>query len=330
MPDRMPTLTEPSTLDAAYGLLRDSCGLVELEGNTSFSMLGIDRKGWLQGQATNDMRSLGLGRRLSFCLCKPTGQLEALSTVWETSNALHLTCNSDGFTSFEDRVKRFVILEDVRLEPFDGKVFSVQGPRATSELGAMMDLPALDAGYTTLKGKEVLCLRSDRTGVGGWDIWLPKNTRAPEKALRDAFPLVTLEAVAVAQLEAGIPRWNADIDSKTLPPELGEAFNGTHVSYSKGCYAGQEVLMRIHSRGHTNRTWMGLFVDDPVQVGDRILCRGNEAGAITSSAISPELGPIAAGYVRNQFAFNGEDVEVLVNGKRVGGELRSMPLLRLG
>ena len=94
--------------------------------------------------------------------------------------------------------------------------------------------------------------------------------------------------------------------SRTLPPEMGPAFEAAHVSYTKGCYTGQEVLMRIHSRGHTNKTWVGFVLDKAVTAGARI----GELGEVTSACISPRLGPIALGTVRNEQSTPGTSVQV--------------------
>ena len=127
------------------------------------------------------------------------------------------------------------------------------------------------------------------------------------------------------RLEFGNPRWGQDYDERTLPPELGEAFAARHVSYAKGCYVGQEVMMRIHARGHTNRTWVGLLASGSVTAGSAIRSASREkAGKVTSVARSPEFGVLGAGFVHRDDALDG--TEVWIDGFRA--DVRPFPLRR--
>ena len=125
---------------------------------------------------------------------------------------------------------------------------------------------------------------SDRTGEGGWDVWASKSSL---DAWREGFEILDPE---LSRILAGIPKWGAAVGPRTLPPELGPAFEASHVSYSKGCYTGQEVLMRIHSRGHTNRTWVGLVSDAPLCVGASVLYEDREVGRVSSASTRPTEG----------------------------------------
>jgi folate-binding protein YgfZ len=126
-----------------------------------------------------------------------------------------------------------------------------------------------------------------------------------------------------ARIERGVPKRGVDYTNKTLPAELGHMFELEHVSYSKGCYVGQEVLMRIHSRGHTNKTWVGLLLDEAVQPGSAVSSEARkDAGVVTSAAISPQLGPIAGAMLRNEASREGAKVKV---GNAMG-RVRHFPL----
>ena len=145
-----------------------------------------------------------------------------------------------------------------------------------------------------------------------------KSAQRPDSISDDAFE--------IARIEAGIPKRNVDYTSKTLPPELGRQFELDHVSYNKGCYTGQEVLMRIHSRGHTNRTWMGVILEGQVEVGATISHESREdAGVITSTALSPEFGYIATAMLRREVA--KPDTKISVKG--VAGRCMLLPIRAL-
>jgi folate-binding Fe-S cluster repair protein YgfZ len=102
------------------------------------------------------------------------------------------------------------------------------------------------------------------------------------------------------------------------------------VSYKKGCYTGQEVLMRIHSRGHTNRTWMALTSDTEMPVGARVRHRNrDDAGVVTSAGDSPDYGPIAGAMLRAEAAIPNENVEVETSEGWVPARVHLMPILRM-
>lgn len=325
-------VTQISAEERDYDLLRESCGLLDSLPISILSLSGEDRKGWLQGQATNDTRRFDLGASGAFCLCEPTGQILSVVDLWSVRDKFLLTIPTETTSAVRGRIEQMVITEDVTVEDLtsEWKLLSFQGPRATATLAAMMPLPSLDAGPSRLGDTEIFCLRSDRTGMGGWDLWVPSTEKKAIKKLSAVAPKVSWNAYNTARLEAGIPAFGADITTKTLPPEMGPAFVARHVSYKKGCYTGQEVLMRIYSRGHTNKTWMGLLCEEPVLAGQSVLSSGQrEVGTVTSSTISPDYGPIAAAMLRNEAARPGEIVNVLTPNGPVEAEVRPMPLLRL-
>jgi len=315
-----------------YDLLRDDCGLIETNDIVGVILSGDDRKGWLQGQVTNDVRRLESGNSAAFCLCSATGQAQAVVTAWALPSHILMTTSPECLPVVLNRVEQMVILEDVSGETASARwrLFSVQGPSATRRLSEIVELPNLDAHEATLDGETVWCLRSDRTGLGGWDIWIPAHCEGLHARMRDTFEPIDGEAVDIARLEAGIPKFGADIDTRTLPPEMGAAFENRHISYKKGCYMGQEVLMRIHSRGHTNRVWVGLVAEGELEAGAAVFHpRRADAGKVTSAVVSPDYGPIAGAMLRSEIAEPGDTVRVTTSKGVVEAVIRRMPLLRL-
>ncbi len=280
-------------------------------------LTGEDRLDWLQGQVTNDLRGLLPGDTKSFCLCEATGQIVAICNVWVLRDRLIITTDKAAMTSVLRRAETMVILEDVAARDLTGdyRLKCVRGPESRSILSDLFELPTAEAAVAD----GVLCFHM--TGaLAGWDLWYPNNYSV---GLPSFAPTAQPEDYEVARLEAGIPKYGVDYTPKTLPPELGTAFEAKHVSYNKGCYMGQEVLMRIHSRGHTNKTWIGLILEGPVQPGDKVSHPSREdAGVVTSVAISSSLGPIAAATLRNEAAREGEKVAI----GQVSGVVKSFPL----
>lgn len=294
-----------------YSLLVQGVGLLELPSTAVLALTGEDRKGWLQGQITQDLRDLRPGGRLSTCFCSPTGQLQALAEVFEAPDALYLV--TDQPQIIRQRVQDLVILEEVELQTVAEGIVSYQGPGATRLLADSFELPTTDI----LDAEGLLLLRNDRTGAGGWDAVPRQITVLP------AADPVPADAVLLCSLEAGFPVLGIDTTEKTLPPELGRAFTDRTVSLRKGCYTGQEVLQRIGSRGHTNKTWMGLLCDGPVNPGDPVFWREETVGTVTRAGISPRYGAIAAATLKNKAAIDG----LLVTIGGVSAEVVPMPIL---
>ncbi|MCW5936094.1 MAG: hypothetical protein KIT11_02150 [Fimbriimonadaceae bacterium] len=311
------TLMQASSISTPQGYdeLQGSAALAE-PNLKLVTLTGEDRKGWLQGQITQDLLHFTTGFSADSCLVAPTGQLLGILRLWALPDRIVIVTEAP--EPLLDRAKKFVVMEDVRAELSDWTVVTVQGPRATGVLGELAALPVQDAGEAEIEGERTLLLRSRRTFAGGWDVALPAGSAA-ERALRAALPAASEDAWSLATLEGGFPLFGVDTDAKTLPPELGHRFESQQISYTKGCYTGQEVLARIHSRGHTNRTWVGLLLEGEARRGETVSVRDRQdAGVVTRAALSPRFGWIAGAMVRNAYAdpgtivkVNGQEAEVV-------------------
>jgi folate-binding protein YgfZ len=309
-----PFASETETLD--YDLLGQHAALISSEHWSLLRVSGEDAKSWLQGQVTNDLRGFADGDSISFCFCNSTGQIEAVADAWAVGEVVYLTCEAAVTPAILNRAEDTVIMEDVLVEDLHDRyrLLSIQGPAAQKIVEGL----ALS--------NEVIQLRSHRTAASGLDLWMPAQAENLIGQIKAQVPNVSPSTSEVARLEAGIPRAGHDYDAKTLAAEMGESFVAAHISYTKGCYTGQEVLMRIHSRGHTNRTWMGLLCDAPVPSG-AIVSHPTKSGVgkVTSTAVSPSLGPIAAAFIRNEFAHEGEGFLVETHSTPVHARAISLP-----
>ncbi|MBC8065397.1 MAG: aminomethyl transferase family protein [Chlorobia bacterium] len=321
---------EPQVADS-YDLLRADCGRYPTDDLVLVELSGEDRKGWLQGQATNNLRSLDFGASSAFCICEPTGQIISVCEIWSLKDRFLISLPKGSLDGFLRRVEQMVIIEDVVAKVLDDhRLISIQGPSATQRLGELAQLPTLDANEAELGTQTVALLRSNRAGLGGWDVVVPADAKKAITKLEKEFEPIDHAAAEIARLEAGVPKFGQDINPKIMPPELGNAFDARYVSYNKGCYTGQEVLMRIQSRGHTNKTWMGLIADDPFEVGGLVKhSRRTDAGEVTSATFSPSLGYIGAAILRNEAASDGEWVTIESSSGPVQAEVREMPIMRL-
>src|SRR5206468_2200860 len=192
-------------------------------------------------------------------------------------------------------------------------LLSVQGPKAEAvvrALGLFTEVPNAPLNSVKIADAtpgEIYLMLLPRLGSTGYDLFVPsvalaavadKLIAAAKSARGRACGWTALE---MARIEAGIPRFGADMDETNIPLECG--IEDRAVSYTKGCYIGQEVINRIHTLGHVNKELRGLRLSDelksPPAKGDKLFHGGKEAGYVTSALASPALkANIALGYVR--------------------------------
>lgn len=321
-----------ASVEEEYHLLRNACGWMDLSHLSKLQITGAERKDWLQGQITNDVQDLTPERSLRACILTPTGQILSEVALWELSDSTIVLFPEEAHEKILDRLNRMIILEDVSINDLTSEysLISIQGPFATRVLGDKIPLPHSDASSVEFEGNNLIVLRSDRTGSGGWDLLFDNRVIEEVRKLLNGIPPIGEDAWNIARLESGFPLYGIDYDEKTLPAELGSHFLSLHVSFTKGCYIGQEVVMRIYARGHTNRTWMGLIAQGPIPPGCSISHNEHkQIGTVTSSAVSPELGPIAGAYLRNPFAKPNEIVIVHAPKGDIEATVQAMPLRKI-
>lgn len=220
---------------------------------------GPDALEWLQGQVTNDLRKLQPGSSVNACLVKPTGQLLETLTINQTADGLEVV--SQGKVILE-RFAEFVIMEEIELHALPAVQYLTRSIEAT-------------VAWINLAGEQ-LCWTAD-----------PIDGRS---LTADELSVLTLEN------RLAVPQWDAG--EKTLPPELGPEFEHLHIAYDKGCYVGQEVLQRIHSRGHVNREWTVLSSAIPAPTGTAVELAGSQVGVVTRCALSPDHGWLVGAMLR--------------------------------
>ena len=306
---------------AQFTTFADVPSMVSLGETSVVEVTGADAREWLQGQLTQDLRPLTAGGAVRACLCRPTGQLLAHLEVWDLGDRFLLLAHESEAPAFLARVEEAVIMEDVAARVLPASLFHAFGPDAGSLLAQLGADPAAEA---PLSPGPIVRARS-RTGLPGFDAVLPSGGEHLSHTGGTPVPPGVWNALTLA---AGEPLPGVDTNEKTLAPELGPVFEAATVSYRKGCYTGQEILMRLHSRGHTNRTWRGLLSPAPLAAGARIFAEGAEVGRVTRAAEHPTLGPIAGATLRRESA--GKRIEAETpDGGRAAVEARDMPLFSL-
>lgn len=325
-----------------YAALDLSVGLSDLSFRGRLCLLGSDRVRLLHGQVTNDIQALRTGQGCYAAFTSPKGRMQADVHVYALADELLLDVEPGLTEGLIQRLDHHIVADDVQAVDVSEHygLFSLQGPRALEVP------PLLDASFVPPAVAHSIVHRPDaqagdlywthhaRTGSQGLDLFVPTASMAAlwENLSRAVRSLggrpVGWTALDLARIEAGIPRFGVDIDEGNLPPEAGLDRDG--ISYTKGCYIGQETIARIRTYGQVTRALRGLRFDPAAPLparGDKIVHNGRDVGSLTSVIRSPRLGcPVALGYVRKECNAPGTSVRVrLAAGDEVPAAIVPLP-----
>ncbi len=302
---------------AEYKALRETAGVLDLGFRGRVCLLGNDRVRFLHGQITNDVKKLGGGEGCYAALTSAKGKMESDLNIFNLPDELLLDFEPGLTQKISQRLEKFIVADDVQIAdvaPHYG-LLSVQGPKAVEVIGAVGLGGAPEKNFDVIKVSdatlgEIYLANQPRSFSGkfGFDNIVPNQTHGAvaDKLSAAAKGIVGRACVwtslETARIEAGIPRFGADMDETNLPMECIEA---RAMSFNKGCYIGQEVLNRIHAIGHVTKELRGLRLAGDLKAlpkkGDKLFRDGKEVGYITSAVKSPALNAnIALGYVRRE------------------------------
>ena len=319
-----------------YRALRQGAGLLNRSSQKGrLRLTGVDRRAYLQGLLTNDVAALVAGAGCYAAYLTPQGRMIADMHVFELGDALLVHLEADVAEPVRARLQQFIFAEDVQVEAITAShaQIGVFGPRAAAVVAA-----AFSAGHTLaepapseatlagmplfanrrwdFQGTPAFVLRVDDPGVDGFDIVLPVDKQEALLAVLSGSAAIPVPPAAeeACRVEAGRPRFHMDMDEDTIPLEAG--IEDRAISQTKGCYVGQEIIIRVLHRGHGRvaRKLTGLMLEGsaaPPQRGAKIAAGDREVGFVTSAARSIALErPIALGYVHRDFLQPGTTVGI--------------------
>jgi tRNA-modifying protein YgfZ len=287
--------------------------LLDLSDRAKFKVTGNDRVRFLNGQLTNDIDRLASGSAIYACALTAKGKLCADLFVAATDNCHYLDAEPILRESLPTRLEKYIIADDVALED------------VTDEFGLFHLIDPTSP--VAPEGMEIF--QSVRFGLPGLDLWFAASEADLIRERLQTEP-IDAEALENLRIEQGIARWGTELSESVIPNEAG--LDQRAISYTKGCYLGQEVISRIKSLGHVNRHLRGLLPagDIVLEAGDKLVGEASkEVGLITSVGRSRSLGrAIALGYVRRGFDASGSILQVHRNGTLIGSvEVRSLPIV---
>jgi folate-binding protein YgfZ len=283
-----------------YERLRESVGLLDRSARGKLRLTGGEAADYLQGQVTNDVVALSPGSGLYAALLNHKGKMLADMRVLRGDDFIWIDTEPEALPTLARNVSMYSIGRDVRHEDVTGaySILSLIGPEARERL----DNPPPAEEHAFTSGEHGLYVATDL----GVDVICPT---ADADAVREALGVeaVSEEAAECLRIESGRPRFLYDVGTDTIPQEAG--LNERAVSFTKGCYVGQETVARLHYKGKPNRHLRGLRLSEPATRGDEIRLGERVVGEVGSAAVSPALGPIALAVIRRE-AEPGATVQV--------------------
>jgi len=287
------------TLASEYRTLTEGCGLVDRAGRGRLALTGSERREFLHGQITQDIEGLEPGHGAYAALLTHKGKMLSDLRVLDLGDELLLSCERAGLQELFNMIRRYKLGSDVEVHKrtLEMGELSLIGPDARKVAGADELGPAEhDNVRTQIGGHRVVLVATD-VGV---DVFCDAGaTEGVRGALLAAGATEVSEAAAeLVRVETGRPRYGVDLDENVIPQEAG--LNERAVSFTKGCYVGQETVARLFYRGKPNRHLRGLRLSAPVGPGTPLRLGEKEVGRLTSVAVSPSHGPIGLALVRRQ------------------------------
>jgi tRNA-modifying protein YgfZ len=279
-----------------YRALVEGCGLVDRSERGKLALTGAEAKDFLHGQLTNDVLALEPGAGCYAAFLTHKGKMLGDLRVLDTGDELLLDCERAALQDLFTMIRRYKLGRDVELHKrtLERGLLSLIGPEARRVSGAP-GLPEAEHAHRAaeLGGAPVRLIATDL----GVDVLCDADDAEGVRAALGVEP-VAEEVAECLRIESGRPRLGRDMDGDTIPEEAG--LNDRAVSFTKGCYVGQETVARLHYKGKPNRRLRGLRLSsaaspgEPVQAGDR------QVGEIGSVCESPRFGPIALAILRRE------------------------------
>lgn len=324
----IPTLSLTTSIDHGYRALRSGVGIVDCSRRTRLRITGTARAKFLQGILTNDTDLLKPGRGLYAAILTAKGKMQADLTVYALAAWFWADAEPEVAARLPTLLSRYTIGTDAEVPDLSAShaVLGLYGPAAPRAVAPLLpDVPpptdALAVAEVRWNGHPLVIAEAGYPGTPGLKVLLPTETVDAVRQALTAGGAVPVEgdALEVVRVESGVPRFGVDMSEDTFPPEA--RIETRAVSYTKGCYLGQETIARIKTYGHVNRLLVGLLPesDQPIPRGAKLYHPGvtsvlrehKEAGYVTSSVYSPGLKRIIAlGYVHRTIEAPGTVVTI--------------------
>ncbi len=328
-----------------HAALHQSCAVLDLSFRSRLVLTGADRVRLLNGQVTNNVKDLPAGEGCYAALVTNKGRMQSDLNIHILPEEILLDFEPGLTATIAERFDKYIIADDVQVidaAPHYG-LLSVQGPRAwdaVAQTGLNFVRPEKFFQSRRLQHEtlgEIYCVNQPRTGTDGFDLFAPVASLEPlaEKLIAAASTLGGRaggwHALETARIEAGLPRFGAEMDETNLPPEAG--IEARAISYTKGCYIGQEIIARLRTYGQVAKALRGLRLAEGAgelpKRGDKLFFGDKEVGSVSTALRSPTLGAnIGLGYVRRERNEIGTELKVRAAGGEVSAVIVELPFVK--
>ncbi len=343
-----------SEVEAEYAAIRRGAGLFDSPHRGTLIVTGPERIDFLNRMLTQEMKGMAAGQTREAFWLNRKGRIDADVFLIELGDRMLMDLDIANAAAAATSLNEFLFTEDVEIRNASGEFHhvAVHGAQAREVIAAAtgndsFDLGEHSAGTITIDGREVVIARRDQTGEAGFELIMQQADAAGVWEFLLAADHIVGEdkrrvrpigwhAFNIARIEAGEILFNIDFGPTNLPHQVGELLS-RRVSFTKGCYLGQEIVARMHSRGHSKPMLVGLRMSSdrlPI-AGAQVFSKpvgsdegglGEPIGVITSSTLSPMLSalPIAFGMIRTTNAPIGAEVLVNAEGEQAPAIVSSL------
>ena len=327
-----------TSVEEEYWALKESAGLMDLSHRGKLLVRGKDAPRFLHGMVTNEIKELPPGRGTYAFFLDVHGHIQADARILRLdAESFQLDCDRFRLGTIRQTLEKYIIADDVEVIDQTDAVacLAIEGPCSLEVLRDAIGFEPprmLPLEHLAVPDLNLRLARASSSGEFGYWIWgggaqlaevWTKGAKAGSAL--GARPVGHI-ASEICRIEAGLPRYGAEINDKTLPQETGQLHA---LSYTKGCYLGQEIVERIRARGHVNRGLVGLLFEgrQNVEPGASLTADGQTVGSITSAAYSYGLRrTIALGMVRRESAEVGTFLTVGgAGGQSLEAEVAGLP-----
>jgi folate-binding protein YgfZ len=313
-----------TSIDSITGDCRtitERCGLLDRSERGKLALTGPEAKSFLQGQVTNDVEGLAPGEGCYAAFLTPKGKMLGDIRILAAGDEILLDTERPSLQQLFNMIRRFCIGFQVELHKrtLERGLLSLIGPESDAVAG-ITHLPPTEYSHVPVEIAGIAA-RAIRTDVGIDLLCDAEHTDSLRTAVEDAGAVPVSEAaVESLRIERGRPRYGAELDDTVIPQEAG--LNERAISFTKGCYVGQETVARLYYRGKPNRHLRGLRLAGPATTGDEVRFEDRVVGHLASTAESPDLGWIALALIRREA---DPGAEVVVGSGAVAATVVELP-----
>jgi folate-binding protein YgfZ len=284
-----------------YETITSACGLLDRSERGKLALTGAGAKEFLNGQVTNDVEALNSGQGAYAAFLSHKGKMRGDVRILDLGEELFLDTERAALQDLFNLIRRFKVGFDVELHKrtLERGLLSLLGPRSRQVAGAAgLGQAEHDNAGGEVDGIPVVLVATD-VGV---DLLCDAAYTARLRSALEARGAAAVDegAAEVVRVERGRPRYGVDLDDTVIPQEAG--LNERAVSFSKGCYVGQETVARLHYKGKPNRHLRGLRLSAPADTGEQLRLGDKSVGRLGTVVLSPVHGPIGLALVRREAA----------------------------